>query len=163
MSDSDIRRVLGKGTRIIKYNQIDDYSSVDDLLGPRNFVIILLETAIQNGHWEAVLRYGNTVEVFDSYGLGIDKNLKFVPSAFRKIDDEWVPHLQNLLDDCPYHVIYNKTDLQKWSPDVSTCGRWCCYRILNINKTLPEFLALVKAQTKKYNLTGDELVCKLIK
>ena len=160
LTDGDIRRILGKDTKIIKYGDLDEYDSIDDLLGDANHVVILIETEINSGHWVALLRYPNSnfVEWFDSYNLYPDDELNYVNLKMRKTLDELKPELSYLLDECPYTVIYNNTDLQEWAPQVNTCGRHVCLRILNGHKTLPQYINYIKS----FGMSPDLVVCKMI-
>ena len=161
MSDDDIRNQLGD-VRIVKYGDLDDYDSIDDVLSNHNMVVILVETMINNGHWICALKYGHTVEIFDSYGLPIDDGLRYINLRQRKRLDELVPELSLLLDKCPYRVIYNKKDLQKWDPDIKTCGRHVCLRLKMRNLNLPQYIKWITEQSKKLNLSSDEVVCYYI-
>ena len=91
MSDDDIEEQL-PNVQIIKYNQLDNYHSIDNLLSNQNMTVILVETQINSGHWMCVLKYNNIVEVFDSYGLPIDDGLKYVNLKMRNELDELVPN-----------------------------------------------------------------------
>ena len=56
-SDSDIKKYLGESCKIIKYGDLDNYSSLEELLpNDTDFVVILLETKKNTGHWTALLR-----------------------------------------------------------------------------------------------------------
>jgi len=161
LSDGDIRKVLGAKTRIITYPQLKNYNTIDQLLEVDNRCVILVETKVNSGHWVCVLKYGNTCEFWDSYGLPqIDSELHYVSLQERKSLGEMKPLLSALLDECPYQVVYNKTDLQSWKPNVNTCGRWVCLRLQHADMTLPQFLKYVKSF---HAPNTDELVCQLVK
>jgi len=160
LSDADIRKKLGKQTRVITYPDIKKYKTIDDLLGPQNRVVILVETNVNSGHWMCLLKYNNIVEHFDSYGLSVDDEMSYVSLPMRKHLGEMKPLLSALLDDCPYKVIHNIRDLQSWKAGVNTCGRHVVNRLLNQDKTLPEYLKYIDSFKTK-NI--DELICKLVK
>ena len=73
MTGQDILSYL-PNCKIIEYNDLADYNEITDLLNkPIDYVIILIETTADNvGHWVCVLRYGNTIESFNSYGEAPD-------------------------------------------------------------------------------------------
>jgi len=158
LGDDDIKKVLGQNTRIIKYGDLDNYTTIDEVLSINNMVVILVETQINSGHWICMLKYDNVVEVFDSYGLKIDDQLKYVNLKMRKELDQYDHELSFLLDRCPYKVIYNNVDLQQWSPYINTCGRHVCLRLKNKNKTLDQYLKWVKS----FKIDPDILVCEKI-
>ena len=80
MSDGELEKYTGvKAEQIIKYSELKDYKTIDDLLPKdKSFRIILLEETYNSGHWIAIMRYGSTVEFFNSYGTGPDKDWKFI-------------------------------------------------------------------------------------
>ena len=69
LSDSDIRKIIGSKTKIIKFSQLANYNSIEQLL-PHNgdYLVLLFESAMDSGHWTALLRYNDTIEFFGSYG-----------------------------------------------------------------------------------------------
>ena len=158
MSGDDIEKQL-PNVQIIKYNQLDNYHSIDNLLSNQNMTVILVETQINSGHWMCVLKYNNIVEVFDSYGLPIDDGLKYVNLKMRNELDELVPELSLMLDKCPYKVIYNKTDLQEWDPDIRTCGRHVCLRLKMKHLNLPQYIKWMTNEAKKRKMSYDEVAC----
>ena len=57
--------------------------------------------------------------------------------------DQTQNYLTNLLTKSNFNVIYNKLQLQKFSNQRTTCGRWCVYRnscLLKQNMNLKQFL-----------------------
>jgi len=160
LTDGDIKQFLGNNTKIIEYGELNNYKSIDDLLGDKNFVVILVETEVNSGHWVTLLRYPNSkyIEWFDSYGLYPDDELKYVNLDERAELDESKPALSYLLDECPYTVVYNKTDLQQWKAGVNTCGRHVCLRLLNDQKTLPQYVEYIES----FGMSPDLVVCKMI-
>ena len=71
ISDLDIERYFSRSVQkdIIKYSDLKNYSSIDQLL-PKNksFKFMLLESKHNSGHWLGLLRYNKTIEFFNSYG-----------------------------------------------------------------------------------------------
>ena len=52
LSDSDIRKILGHDTKIIKYSELSQFTDLDQLLpNPLDYCIILYEDDIDRGHW----------------------------------------------------------------------------------------------------------------
>jgi hypothetical protein len=73
LSDNEIKRILGKATKLITYPELAKYTDLNQLLpAPNDFVVILIvedETQdVISGHWTAVLKYDNLFEFFDPYG-----------------------------------------------------------------------------------------------
>ena len=155
--------------KIIEYNDLADYSEITDLLTkPIDFVIILIETTSDNvGHWVTVLKYGNTIEFFNSYGKAPDVQKNTLISKAKNIEfGQTQNYLTNLLVKSDFNIVYNKLQLQKYSNNSATCGRFVCARILcllNQNMDLKRFLEFFIDLKKKFKSKSyDKIVCELI-
>ena len=154
---------------IILFSDLDDYSSIDQLL-PRDksFVIILLENKPSSGHWMSLLRYGNTREFFNSYGMKPTAELSLIPEAMNKRLEQEPSQILDLLNGGVRdnkEIIYSKTKFQKVGSDVGTCGKWCilrCLMLKNFDMNLQDFNEFIKKMKRKYKLSGDQLVSLLI-
>ena len=63
LADEDIRTILGANTKIIKYSGLSGYRDLDDFLpNLLDYVIILYEASLNEGHWTALLKYNNIFE-----------------------------------------------------------------------------------------------------
>ena len=134
MSDSDIRQFI-PDAKILRYSDLGRYNSIDELLpDDPDFAFILYEWQPNSGHWISIMKAGRTIEVFDSYGVGIDKELKWVPQSMRNILKEDVPLLKTLLDRSGYHIVWNRQKFQATSGTINTCGRHCLARVLEIGR-----------------------------
>jgi hypothetical protein len=105
------------------------------------------------------------VEYFDSYGGKVDNPLNWINCKTRKALGSNNCLLTNMLDECPYDVIYNPIVYQSKSPKIATCGRHCVFRILNLlkkNMDLEGYYSFMKREKKKTGLNYDKLVSKYI-
>ena len=152
---------------VIKYSEVANVASIYDLL-PKDmsYKIILIEEQPNKGHWVCILRYGKTIEVFDSYGGTIDNELKYIPEVMKRMLGEDKKHLGRLLKAVEdRQVIYSKKRLQKLKGGINTCGRWVILRILMMKQffyTLNEFLAFIDNAVEDTSFTPDELVANWI-
>ena len=169
MSGQDILSYL-PNCKIIEYNDLAEYSEITDLLTkPIDYVIILIETTADNvGHWVTVLKYGNTIEFFNSYGKAPDVQKNTLISKAKNIEfGQTQNYLTNLLVKSDFNIIYNKLQLQKYTNNSATCGRFVCARILcllNHNMDLKRFLEFFIDLKKKFKSKSyDEIVCMIIK
>ena len=168
MSGQDIENYL-PNCKMIEYNDLADYNEITDLLTkPIDYVIILIETTADNvGHWVTVLKYGNTIEFFNSYSGKPDfqKN-NFISKAKNIEFGQTQNYLTNLLVNSNFNIVYNKLQLQKYSNSSTTCGRWVVLRLLcllNQNMDLKQFLEfMIKLKKKFKKMSYDEIVCVLI-
>ena len=168
MTGQDILSYL-PNCKIIEYNDLADYNEITDLLTkPIDFVIILIETTSDNvGHWVTVLKYGNTIEFFNSYGKAPDVQKNTLISKAKNIEfGQTQNYLTNLLVNSNFNIIYNKLQLQKYTNNSATCGRFVCARLLcllNHNMDLKRFLEfMIDLKKKSKNKSYDEIVCELI-
>ena len=169
MTGQDILSYL-PNCKIIEYNDLGEYSEITDVLTkPIDFVIILIETIADNvGHWVCVLRYGNTIEFFNSYAEAPDVQKNTLISKAKNIEfNQTENYLTNLLVKSNFNIIYNKLQLQKYTNGSTTCGRWVCARILcllNQNMDLKRFLEfMIDLKNKSKKMSYDEIVCMIIK
>lgn len=168
LTDKDVDFYLGQG-HIMKYNELNKITSIYDILPEhKSFKIILLESDKNSGHWFALLRYNNNIEVFNSYGTKIENEFKFIPGFIQKMLDENKKALYDLLmnSNNEDEIIYNHDALQSTKKDIATCGRWCVMRILYMRDyeyTLEEFLDYIYDLHKQTKKPLDIIVCDFIK
>lgn len=132
ITDDDIKRWLGpeSESKIIKYSDLANYNSLEDLLpNETDYKIILVESEVNSGHWTCIMRKGNKYETFDSYGGIIDHELNYIPNSTKQYLGEDKKYLGGLLKG--HKIIYNKKKLQAENDNICTCGRWTIARILS--------------------------------
>ena len=75
-------------------------------------------------------------------------------------------YLTNLLVNSDFNIIYNKLQLQKYTNNSATCGRFCVARLLcllNHNMDLKRFLEFfIDLKKKSKNKSYDKIVCMMI-
>lgn len=141
-SDKDIYE-LSNGTRILKYSELNNYRSLDELLKPYKSAVILYEFKENYGHWVAIIDHGNEIEFFDSYGYKPDYQIKFCNKLLRgKFGLNYI--LTELLYNSGKDIIYNNHPLQSNNSKISTCGRYCAFRVAMKHLKLNKFLNLFK-------------------
>ena len=165
MSDSDIKEYLPEA-KILKYSELKEYPTLDDLLPEvKDFVILLYEDSPNTGHWVCISKPREGVaEYFDSYGGYVDAPLKWTPELKRVGLGEAQPYLSRLFDKCPEEVVYNKIKYQKDGGTINNCGRWCVLRILRMKagQDLNQFHKWVMKQDKKFKGDKDDLTAYLV-
>jgi hypothetical protein len=172
ITDLDLQRYFpethSSRDNVMKYSELADVKSIYDILPTdRSYKIILIEDHYNSGHWTAIMRYGDTIETFDSYGLEPDGELKFINKVQKLLLGEDKKYLTKLLDKVKdSKKVWNKKKLQKLSNGSATCGRWVILRICMMKDfgfTLKEFQDFVKKYKDEYGLTTDELVSFWVK
>jgi hypothetical protein len=122
MDGGDIAHYYPK-VRIIKYNDLDNYTSIEEILPEDDtyFILLYLDSP-SSGHWVAMTRNKNLITFFDSYGGKIDSQLKWVDDTTRIQLDTDKPCLTRLLKAGSIPYTYSPYDYQSDNPDVATCG-----------------------------------------
>lgn len=159
LSNDDISEYLGNKVNILRYDQLNDYSNIDDVLDPYGRAVILYFWKAKPcvGHWTCVFKTPrNTIEFFNSYGTVPDKTLNDIPLAFKKSHGEDFKTLTKLLYDSGYEIEYNDKCLQQ--NDSSVCGRYCILRLCCEDIPIEQFQKLFTKNKKR----NDELVLQLI-
>jgi len=134
MTDADLERHTGvKPQDIIKYSDLKNYNDIQELLPTnKSFKIILIEDEKNSGHWVSIMRYGKTIEYYNSYGAKYDTDWKFINRMKRLILGESTNEMTRLMDKAVkdgFKVIWNTKRHQKIGNRIQTCGRWNIMRI----------------------------------
>lgn len=167
-SNVDITRALGCGNnKIIKYSELARYNSIEEIL-PNDFdyIIILIENNFNSGHWVCLIRMKNIIECFNSYGIPIDSEFRFVPDWIERWLREDTRFLSKLIKNAPdrFTIISNKVKFQSDSDMVATCSRWVIFRIemARMGYILAQFIKLLQGLHEKYDVPYDELVIQYV-
>jgi hypothetical protein len=166
-TDKDIKTYMNGENKIIKYSDLDEYNNINDLLTfDKDYRFILLETTGRNtGHWTCIMRYNNTIEYFDSYGVRPDGEFIYISKYIQKILGQDKRTLKNLMKtDLNLNSIYNKIKFQQNIEEISTCGRHCILRVslMKYGYTLEQYINFMTKQKKEYDKPYDILVCDWI-
>lgn len=167
LSDSDFKRYFGEG-KVIKYSELDNYSTINDLLpNDKDFRIILIESQYNQGHWCAILKYGDIIEYFNSYGTRPEHDFKFIPTFTKHLLGQGGNLLTKLLKTKTkgQKVYYNKKKLQEINDGVNTCGRHVVARILGMltGYELDDYINKVEDKVEETGKPPDILVIDWIK
>lgn len=166
-SDADFARYFGPG-KVIKYNELAEYSNINELLpNDKDFRIILVESQYNQGHWTCVLKYGNIIEWFNSYGTKPEHDFKFIPNFTKHLLGQGGNLLTKLLKTKrpDQKIYYNKKKLQKIVDGVNTCGRHVVARILAmlVGYELDDYIRKVEDKQEETGKPADLLVIDWIK
>ena len=164
LSDSDIRKILGHDTKIIKYSELVQFEDLDQLLpNLKDYCVILYEDSIDHGHWVGLSRYGGKYEHFDSYGLKPDKELEWINMKKRKSLHENEAYLSNLLK--PEDFVYNNVRYQQSDAGVHTGGSHVVhklYRLKTQEMDLDAYHNFMMSLKEDFNTSYDMIVAEFI-
>lgn len=133
MTNYDLEKYLSiSPADLIKYSELSDYKSIEDLL-PKDgdFKVLLIEDKYNSGHFVGIFRFGKTIEYFNSYGEKYDTDWKFIPRMIRVILGQATNDLTRLFKKAKadgFEVVWNKKPLQKLDNKIQTCGRYVVMR-----------------------------------
>ena len=170
LSNDDISEYF-PDVKITGYDKVKSFHDVNHLLQPFDKVVLLYRTEAReenSGHWCCIFRspVDDSINYFDSYGDMLDnKALEYENDlSFQKLYGQDRRYLTKLLAKQNDTVRYNHYKLQKYSDNISTCGRWCLLRLLNTHMNEDEFyetLMQMKREGKYKSL--DNMVTNLIR
>ncbi len=165
LSGTEISDACNDEIKIMTYDNLLNYDNIDDVFGDKDSIALLYVTHPNPtyGHWTGLFRHRNydpqTIEFFDSYGLFIDEQIKFVPKQLRAQLGEDYPYLSKLLYESPYELIYNPIQLQQKKKGVASCGRHVVMRCISKNIMLHDYIDLIQEKDTIDN--PDEMVTYL--
>lgn len=169
MDNYDLKKYLGSTAKILRYEELKNYDRLTQLLPHSNdFVVLLYERKIGEGHWCCLLRYGNTFEFWDSYGTPPDGALKWNSEEENSMVGADQPYLTNLFNKAKmsgYDVVYNKKNYQELAPNVNTCGAFVVFRIMTFihdRLKLKQFTKLMEFLKRDTGKNYDEIVAQEI-
>jgi hypothetical protein len=129
LDDGDIRYYL-PDARILKYNDLKKFKTIEQLLKThKSYVIILYPVSSPiSGHWISLTRYRDVIEYDDSYGGTVDAPFNWSSSNFKNNKR----YLSELLKKTKLKTVYNSIDFQSKRDLISTCGCYAVFRILTM-------------------------------
>jgi hypothetical protein len=164
LTDGDLERYFGSGknSEVMKYSDLANYRTIDELLPlPIDFRIVLVEQEKNIGHWVCILKYRNVIESFNSYGKDIDRQKDTFGAIKNRLLGQQTDYLTKLVKKSKYNYVINKTPFQSKEEGINTCGRWCILRIIamkDLFMDLEQFKEMVIKGCKDLNVEPDALV-----
>jgi hypothetical protein len=167
MDDGDIRSYF-PNAKIIRYSSLARLGNIEQLLPTdKSYAFLLYEDSPGSGHWVVLLRYGNTIEFFCSYGSKIDAPLRWYNPKDNAMLGQSKPYLSLLLKKAGkrFKAVHNAVPFQSSKRGVATCGAWDVMRVnqlVNHNQDLQEFQDYMEQVKKETGLTYDEIVVNYV-
>ena len=155
LSGSDLERITEGKANIIKYSDLHQYNSIDEVFGTKEAIIILYLKKSNFGHWCCLFKPDwkpETLYFFDSYGFQMDQEIKYSDEQLRLHSGKEVPHLTHLVQNSNYYLQQNDFQYQSKEHHINTCGRWAAMRIRHMDMTPKQFKTFL---TKNRYYTPD--------
>jgi hypothetical protein len=163
LSDSDLKQLTGR-TNVFTYPTLNNVRNIDEVLkhekgGIGHAIILYLTDDEKTGHWIAIIKRGNTIELFDPYGNSPSTLNKDLKGGFQT--EQRGTLLEDLVRRSGYKLIHNSSKVQPVSPDIQTCGRHTAARVMFSHLSLPDYLRTIKSLAKEGGVTVDTFVTAL--
>lgn len=168
ISDQDLEKYFTKAIqkKILVFGDLRKYNSINEVLPKdKDFIILLIETDKNVGHWCCLTKNKGVITWFDSYGMKPGSELKFIDNDRKAKLNEDHNYLGELLSKSQYKIEYNNIPYQSDSEDVKDCGRYVILYLILFNEknfNLKQFQQFMKDKTKQLKLSYDQLVSYLI-
>ena len=165
LTDTDLQR-LCPDAPITLYPDLPT-TDISRVLGPTGCGFVLfVETQTPestNGHWLALLRKGNAIEMFDPYGAQSSGDPwfldhTFVPSSSLRALHESIPTMSVWIKQHGCVPTSNPYRLQVMKRGINTCGRHAAARVMNGHFDVHGYYRYVMHYCHMYNCDPDELV-----
>jgi hypothetical protein len=163
VSEDDFVRNFGLDVRnkILKYSQLEIFNTIDELIPEQDdYRILLLESEPSVGHWVCLIRKGDILEFFDSYGKTHKGELKYIPKFINRMLNQPDDYLTKIMKSSK-KPIFSTLKLQNNNPNICTCGRHVIARILcsKAGYNLDDYEKLIKRETTNREMPPDILIC----
>ena len=167
-SEADFKRYFDMEGKILTYQDLEKINNISELLpDEKDYKIILTETKPNSGHWTTIQRRGNKIIYFDSYGLGADRELQFIPRMMNKLLHQQEHHITRLLKTSKNFGYINETNHYKYQAEgshICSCGRWSIWSILmtNLNYSLADMETFIKKWSFELDKPNDILIIEWV-
>lgn len=143
MDSGQIKEFLGD-VACLKYSDLVNIEDLDQALDAVPFIFVLYEYKPNYGHWTCILKTKGkngkpVIEFFDPYGVKPDRQRKGLSDKIKNQYGMKYPLVAKLLKESKFPIEYNNHKLQKYDPEIQTCGRWCMMRCVFNNYHIDEF------------------------
>jgi len=159
ISDVDFQDALGLKP-FLYYPDLRKVRSVDELFDKQGrCAILFLTSSLYHGHWTCLMKRGNVIEYWDSYGgYRPDGERKWLSHNELVNLHEDQPLLSNLLRNSKYTILYNPYPYQSHSPQTNTCGKHCITRLYYKALKEPQYRQMIRESGK----TPDQFVIDFV-
>ena len=161
LSNEDINEILEPDTKVFAYPKFAEMNHIDEAFDKLGRCIFLFLTQSEtSGHWLCMLKKGDSIYYFDSYGGKPEHPREWLSQEQLDVLGEGEPYLWNLLKQSHYKVYYNTMKYQSDAANVNDCGRWCVARLICKDASDVQFYNIIKSDMKKRGITKmDDWVC----
>ena len=170
LSDKDISNIIGPSQcEVVTYPQLSKYKSINQMFANKPVKVILYVNEktgnTLSGHWTIATKNGNRVDYLDSYGgLPDEPMVEWYSDQHKEETGQDVNYLSRMCHKFIKEggsVHYNNKQLQKFSPDINTCGRYCALFGRNYKIGVEKFDKILRKEAKGNGIGLDGYVTQL--
>lgn len=162
VSNIDITNKIKHKVKIIQYKDLFKYKTLSKLLPNKvSILVILINTSVNGGgHWTVLIRNDKQLIYFDSYGKGVDQELRYVDDEDKQLLHENKPYLSELIKKSKFSLEQNNIAFQKKQKNVDTCGKFVIYLCNGFlsGLNLQEIQNLLIETKKETGISYDKIV-----
>jgi hypothetical protein len=162
LSNEDLDFILNPDTKINTISKLDDVKHFDELLDNLGRCIVLYGTESVNvGHWVALIKRGNTIEFFDSYGnspFDLAKGLGMDKDNDKLVNKDGMKKMLKLIHDAGYDLKWNDVKFQRKDSYIATCGRHAVFRLILYKLDLEQYQKYLKDMKTELKADYDSLI-----
>lgn len=131
LSDSMIERLTNGLVKVIRYTDLDEYKTIENVVGEHGIVIHLSVQDYNSGHYISMWKRDNVVYIYDSYGLTIAQDVQRSSYIINETNER--DNLFILLDRWKsqggYVSVNNFAHQDINKPQLATCGFHALFRL----------------------------------
>ena len=144
LTDADIRRLTNDELKIMMYEELLNYNTIDEVFGNYEGICLLYENSKFSGHWCLLTRLNaTTLYFFDSYSIQLDEEIKWSKYLVKK-GFKTYPALTLLIKKSGYKLQQNQIKYQQLENGVNTCGSHVCCRFIYRHLNDQEYSTFIK-------------------
>ena len=163
LDSSDIRKILGRYTKILTYNDLPKFKNIDDLLQDKyDYCIILIEFEYQFGHWIGIIKNDDVYEIFDSKGKNPDNylNKNYISTILinkkKFINNVVFQSNKAEVATCGHHIVHR---IYQFKESKMTLQDYVVYMNDLLNETIGDFDFIVSVFVYNHNINNS---CRLL-
>ena len=162
LSEDDIQHNLDENTNIFTYPELHNMSHIDEIFDRNGRAIMLFMLGENFGHWIAITKHGNTIELYDPYGIPADKQDDELGGTkkFNREMGQDMDLFKKMVKDAGYKLVSNKKKVQDETRGINTCGRHSVVRLLFSHLNLKQYNEMM-SKIKQSGKNLDEFVTVL--
>jgi hypothetical protein len=150
LTNDEIIHALGINESYIKtYASLGSYETIEQAMGDKPCLIILIEDRRRSGHWVSLCRTSHGYQYNNPYGTKYDSDLSIIGSMWNHILGNQRNTIERLLGE--HNCTWNRVKMQ--GPTSETCGRYAIvflHAMLSDHMTMSQYQEFMREQKQDH-------------